>query len=331
MKKSLNLKKYILLTCLTFILAFTVGCGDNSDDVSDNASGDVTNDASDNVSDATSGDVAGDVSYEELTDVSKISDNKYTCTYENVKHDFIVFLPDNTDGAPFILMLHGYGDSAEGFCGSIHFEEEACEKGYGVIYVEGAPDPNDPTSSRCWNSGIGSGGNNDVGFLCSLAKYLEKEYSFSEDRAYAAGFSNGAFMMHRLAMEASDVFSGVVSVAGKMPESVWDSKNENNNISFFQISGEKDEIVPKNADGSAKFVNDPAIEDVMDYWVSSNGLKLTDSGEIGNGSVLSKYSNDGSDIKVWNLDVKNCHHSWPEESLYGFDTNSVILDFLESI
>ena len=267
----------------------------------------------------------------ELSDVQSISDNKYTCSFENVKHDFIVYLPEDSDNAPFIIMLHGYGESGEGFCNKVHLEEEACERGFAVIYVDGASDPNDATSSSGWNSGIGKEGNNDVGFLCSLAKYLQNEYSLSSDRAYAVGFSNGAFMTHRLAMEASDVFAGVVSVAGKMPESVWNSKSSKNNISFFQITGDKDDVIPKNSDGSSKFSKDPAIEDVMDYWVSSNGLKLADQTEVGKGSVLTKYAGEGTDArtKVWNLQVKDGRHAWPDESVCGFDMNSLILDFLK--
>ena len=267
-------------------------------------------------------------SYEELTDVQNRSDNIFTCSYEGVKHDFLVFLPDSTDGAPFVLMLHGYGESSGSFCSRVHFEEEACKRGFGVIYVDGAPDPNDATSASGWNSGIGREGNNDTAFLCSLAAYLEKEYSFSKDRAYAVGFSNGAFMTHRLAMEASDVFSGLVSVAGKMPEKVWNSRNTENHVSFFQVTGQKDDVVPKNSDGSSKYSSDPAIEEVMDYWAGSNGLKESSEEVIGKGSVLTKYSGEG-EKKVWNLMVKGGRHSWPEESLCGFDMNSLILDFLE--
>ena len=68
----------------------------------------------------------------------------------------------------------------------------------------------------------------------------------------------------------------------------------------------------------------------MEYWVTSNDLKETDSSEIGNESVLTKYSKDGDNTRVWNLDVKNGRHSWPDESLCGFNMNSLILDFFET-
>lgn len=332
--------KIILLVSIIFILALFTGCGsDNSIETNSETNSknnkEITSETNSEIATLTQPvseeaiEMNVSSGYEELSDVQSISDNKYTCSYENIKHDFIVYLPEATDNAPFIIMLHGYGESGEGFCNKVHLEEEACERGFAVIYVDGASDPNDATSASGWNSGIGNEGNNDVGFLCSLAKYLQKEYSFSDDRAYVVGFSNGAFMTHRLAVEASDVFSGVVSVAGKMPERIWDSKQSKNDISFFQITGDKDDVVPKNSDGSSKFAKDPAIEDVIDYWVVSNDLEQSEEVEIGKGSVLTKYSADGSDTRVWNLQVKDGRHAWPDESVCGFDMNSLILDFLE--
>ena len=79
------------------------------------------------------------LSFEELTDVESISDSKYTCSYENEKHDFLVYLPENTDNAPFVIMLHGYGESGESFCSKVHFEEKACAEGFAVIYARKAP------------------------------------------------------------------------------------------------------------------------------------------------------------------------------------------------
>lgn len=263
-----------------------------------------------------------------IEDVEQIRDNKYSCTYDGIKHEFMLELPETAEGAPLIVMLHGYGDSGEGFRSTTHLERTANEKGMAVVYVNGAPNPNDLVSARGWNSGIGGEGNDDVGFLKAFVKYLQKEYSLDASKTYVVGFSNGAFMVHRLAMEANDTFSGFVSVAGKMPESVWNSKNAKNNIKFFQITGEKDDVVPKKSDGSDAYAKDPAIEDVIDYYVSSNGLELSETVEIGEGSVINKYSKDGSDNAVWDLFVKDGRHTWPTEKTNGVDANAVIIEFL---
>lgn len=264
-----------------------------------------------------------------LDQVIQINEEVYETSFDGIKHDFIVCLPENYDNAPLVLMLHGYGESAEGFRQKTAFEEEANERGFVVVYVTGAPNLEDKTSSNGWNSGIGKSSNKDVEFLRELSIYLCDTYNLDKERIYAVGFSNGAFMTHRLAMEANDVFAGVVSVAGMMPESIWEDKTNDCKINIFQITGEKDDVVPKNKDGSAKYSNAPAIEDVIAYYVDSNDLTLSETTTIGKKSVLSTYTSADSSIKVWNLDIPDGRHSWPDEKITGINTNKLILDFLE--
>lgn len=265
-----------------------------------------------------------------IEDVVQKSETMVSCTFDGVAHEYMTCFPEQCEGAPLVLMLHGYGNTAESFCEMVHFEETALQKGYAVVYVTGAPDPNDATSAFGWNSGIGQEGNRDVDFLVSLANSLQKEYSFDKERMFAVGFSNGAFMTHRLAMEADDTFAAVVSVAGMMPERIWEKAGQSSDIGFFQITGEKDDVVPKNSDGSAKFAKAPAIEDVMDYWVTSNGLTQSEETEIGKSSVLTKYAKEGSNKQVWNLFVKDGRHSWPDENISGINVNELIVEFLET-
>lgn len=294
------MKKIVMLCSVIVWIAFLTGCGHEKADL------------------------------KTIEEIVQESDNKYSCSFDGVKHDFIIELPDKAEGAALVVMLHGYGDTAVGFRNTVHFEEEANPLGYAVVYVTGASNPNDSTSASGWNSGLGMDGNKDVEFLISLAEYLQKEYSFDKNRIFAVGFSNGAFMTHRLAMEAGTTYSACVCVAGMMPESIWNGRKEINDVSFFQISGEKDDVVPKNRDGSAKYSKAPAIEEVTEYWVKSNGLELLESYEVGKGSVLSKYGSVSNQKQVWNLLVKDGRHSWPSQDINGIDTNTMILEFLET-
>ena len=264
-------------------------------------------------------------------EVFQVKENSFSCTYESVHHTFVLDLPEKTEGAPLVIMLPGYGNTAESFRNSVHFEQDAAALGYAVAYVTGAPDPNDRTSSVGWNSGISAEGNDDTAFLVSLVKYLQREYSLDGTKAFAVGFSNGAFMVHRLAMEAGDVFSACVSVAGLMPVKIWNERKAENNVSFFQITGEMDDVVPKNSDGSAKYAKAPAIENVMTYWAESGGLDICGSEPLGNGSVLTKCRSDEIQNQVWHLLVKNGRHSWPGEKLNGIDANRLILEFFAAV
>ena len=131
---------------------------------------------------------------------------------------------------------------------------------------------------------------------------------------------------YEASVEADDIFSAVVSVAGMMPENIWVDKPGQCKIGILQITGEKDDVVPKNRDGSAKFSKAPAIEEVMKYYVEKNGLSLSDTVSIGKKSILEKYISSDSKKQVWNIFIPDGRHSWPDESIVGFSTNQMILD-----
>ena len=254
----------------------------------------------------------------------------FSCIFDGVKHSFLLELPEEAENAPLVMMLPGYGNTAEAFRLQTQVEVEANAHGYAVVYVTGAPDPDSPGSSTGWNSESGTGGNRDVEFICALARYLQDEYSLDKTSLFAVGFSNGAFMVHRLAMETEGIFAAYVSVAGFMSGSVWNERRETNSAGFFQITGEKDDVVPKKSDGSAAYSKAPAIEDVMEYWAGSNGLEHFENAQIGNGSVLTKYSSGDRPQQVWHLLVSDGRHSWPSRSYNKIDTNGLIMEFLES-
>ena len=268
---------------------------------------------------------------QKLSDVKNVCDNKYSCTYDGVYHEFILCLPEQAKDAPLVLMLHGYGESADKFKDYTRFDQDAVPEGYAVCYITGAPNPLDHTSLRGWNSGIASGGNDDMAFLMALTDYLRKEYELNKEKLYAIGFSNGAFLVHRLAIEAGDKFTGLVSVAGKMPETMWAKREQAICTNFFQINGEKDDVVPMKSTGSYKYTKDPAIEDVIDYWVVREGLTSVEESVTDNGSVLTKYGSDTSNISIWNLWIKDGRHAWPNESVNRISGNDYIMEFLNEV
>ena len=258
----------------------------------------------------------------------QINANKYSFIVNNIEYTYSIDFPKVVENSALVIMVHGMNNTGERMKQDTHFDESANLRGYTVVYVTIAQNSG---SIYGWNSGIAGQGNDDVLFFRNLVEYLEKEYSLDKKRTFAVGFSNGAFMMHRLAMEASDVFEACVSVAGKMPHNIWDNRNKKNHIGFFQITGEKDEVTPKRSDKGAAYSYDPLIEDVMDYWAESNALTVVSMEEIGKGSGLTKWSGKAASKKaqVWHLLVKNGHHLWAEEELTGINTNELILDFLD--
>ena len=263
-----------------------------------------------------------------LENVNQLNEYEFSCVYNKIEHKVIVDFPEQVENSALVIMLHGYGNSAGSFRSTTEFEKIANERGYTVAYVSGSKNPKVRTSLPEWNSGLGRNENDDVGFLVCVVKYLQEKYNLNKEKVYAVGFSNGAFMTHRLAQEASDVFVGVVSVAGKMPNYVWENRGEKCDVSVFQITGEKDNVVPKKMDNSVASAIDPAIEDVIDYYVLANDLEIKEETQIGSSTLL-KYKSKSSSKKVYHLIVKEGNHSWPTEQINGIDTNSLILEFFE--
>ena len=167
-------------------------------------------------------------------------------------------------------------------------------------------------------------------FLRALAAYLQREFGCDAERCFAAGFSNGAFMAHRLALEAGDCFSAVVSVAGTVAARVWEQRPDTLHVGLLQITGEKDAVIPRHSDGSARYSPMPAVEDVIAYYAQANALESAESRTVGRGSVLTVHTGKASDRQVWHLLVKNGRHSWSAEAITGIDTNRLVLDFLNT-
>ena len=265
-----------------------------------------------------------------LENVVLDENNKYSCTFEDVKHEFVISLPEESKNAPLIVMFHGAGDSAEGFRLTSSFDNDALPMGYAVCYVSGTSNPKAGRNTRSWNYGRFEPDYNDVEFIKALVNYLVDEYSLDKDHVFCAGFSNGGFMNFRLALEAQDTFLACVSVGGDLCKTLWDKRPDKNDVGMLVVYGENDESIPKNIDGSAKTALDPAIEDVIDYMATSNGLDAQSEGEIGDGSIIRKYEADSDKDIVWSVVVKEGKHGWPTEDLNSFSVNKLILEFFDN-
>jgi polyhydroxybutyrate depolymerase len=117
---------------------------------------------------------------------------------------------------PLVLVLHGNHPSADGSMMRewTTFDEQADAWGFAVAYPDG--------HGGCWADGRGvttaeEAGVDDVAFLRAVIDWSAERYGTSPHRTVVAGVSNGAFMAHRLALEASDRVAVIAAVAGCLP------------------------------------------------------------------------------------------------------------------
>ena len=70
-----------------------------------------------------------------IEDVELSGEDGFICRFDGVKHRVLLALPETPEGAPLVLLLPGYGNTAEAFRTQTHFEQEANARGYAVAYV----------------------------------------------------------------------------------------------------------------------------------------------------------------------------------------------------
>lgn len=264
-----------------------------------------------------------------LSSVSEPDENGYyTCEYNGVKRKFLLFAPDAQKGAPLLIMLHGYGDAADVFAETTGMASAANARGYAVVYPQGLRDPSDKTSAACWNYDGKAEGNDDVGFLSALARYLQRTYGFDKKAAFVTGFSNGAFMTYRLAHDAQDTFRAVASVSGTMGMTTWKERMGKAGAAILQITGTKDDLVALRAEDAHGL---PAVEEVIAYWKAANVLGDAETEQLSPQASLSRYGSAKRGNLLWNIVIENGRHAWPQESFSGVVVNEVILDFFDAV
>ncbi len=161
-----------------------------------------------------------------------------------------VVVPSSYDGStptPLLVLLHGY--SASGAIQDLYFGMSRATRMRGMLLV--IPDGTvDARGNRFWNAtdaccdfdGIGP---DDVGYLRGLIAEMKSFYNVDAGRVYLVGHSNGGFMSYRMACDASEDITAIVSLAGS---TFGDESrcNPTRPVSVLQIHGTLDTTVPYN-------------------------------------------------------------------------------------
>ncbi|MBR6365983.1 MAG: prolyl oligopeptidase family serine peptidase [Lachnospiraceae bacterium] len=250
------------------------------------------------------------------------TEHVYECTFAGDTRKFCLYLPEPAEGdLPLVIMLHGYAGSPEAFRRETLMDEAACARGYAVVYAGMA--------GVQWNTNMGPEGKPDVEWLSALAKYMKKNYHCDPKRIYVAGFSDGAFMSQRLALEAQDTFTAVCTVGGTAANTIWDARSQKADIGVMLMYGTEDGVFPSREKGTDHLSQNPAIEVLLEYWVQANSLGDEASETLSDRATLTRYTSPASTKEVDRIVIDRYSHAWPEEKYCGFDPRKVILDFFD--
>jgi polyhydroxybutyrate depolymerase len=156
---------------------------------------------------------------------------------------FALRLPREAGGEiPLVLVLHGNHPEASGaqMRDWTSFDAQSDAWGFAVAYPDG--------HGGCWADGRGvttadEAGVDDVAFLRAVIGWSAEEHGTTGDRAVVAGISNGAFMAHRMGVDAGDQVAVLAAVAGGLPASLRDVTPAHA-VSALLIHGTADAVSP---------------------------------------------------------------------------------------
>src|ERR1700756_1756432 len=192
---------------------------------------------------------------------------------------FIEYVPKTLKpGAPLLFVLHPSGGDAAGMrrYSNYEFDELADKHGFLVVYPDGV----DNTWNDCRAGSPFSSKRlkiDDAGFIKSLLNHEVTAHAIDRKRVFAAGWSNGAQLAYRLALEYPEDFAGVAAISASVPvKENLDCGQTDKPVPVMIVNGTADPINPYRGGmvnlGSAKLGNVLSSEDTAKYWAKLLGV-----------------------------------------------------------
>jgi polyhydroxybutyrate depolymerase len=204
--------------------------------------------------------------------------------------------------------------------------------------------PNALGDERHWNDGWpvgppGAAQTDDLGFLSALIDSAVAEFGVDRKRVYAAGLSNGACMVYRLACERPELVAAVAPVSGGMVPPVAQACARGAPVSIIGMHGTDDPII----------VLGQPIRDGITAWAKRDGcapqpvstrLADTDPGD-GTQTGVDLFEPCTANTAVAFYTIEGGGHAWPGgdepwrfalrrgHTSRDFDAGTVIWDFFQ--
>jgi len=254
------------------------------------------------------------------------ADSERTLKVGNLERSYLLHIPPNLDISqlvPVVFVFHGWRDNALSFQ-PVGFKEMADVNGFLIV----TPNGSGPGSDTSWNAGgcCGSAATDTVdetAFVRQMLSDLGTIVKVDPRRIYAAGFSNGAMLVYRLACEMSDVFAAVAPVSGPLFYSPCQPQQP---VSVVHVHGLADTVVPFTGGGDLIPGGFPAIDQGIATWVRLDGCN--DSAQVvklDSSITHTAYHSCRADSAVELYTIEGVGHGWPSsvefpmpEVIWGF-------------
>jgi len=249
--------------------------------------------------------------------------------FEGQNREYRIYTP--ADYSPsrsysLVLGIHGLWGNMYDFPNVVSdFQSIADTADIILVYPQGLDNP--PPLGTGWNSGAGmlglypSENINDVGFINAVTDSMQANYPIIKEQTYLFGFSNGGFMVQKIACEANDRYAAIASIAGTLGNKIEDC-NPKRKVPIIHFHG--------TFDINVSYFNPPmgkSVSVLLGLWSENyncSGREITKLPDIAaDGYTIEHYVYKGCDERLEHFKVNNAMHillnkehndiSYPEE------------------
>lgn len=245
--------------------------------------------------------------------------------HQTYQRKFMVHFPPNFNTITqraLVMNLHGGSGNMVNAQGFSMLNPVADKNNFIVAWPQGygiAPPGFSWADGR--NTSADQAGIDDIGFIYKLMDTLITRYNVDTNRIYICGFSNGGFMVQRLACQLPGRFAAMASLGSSMDTVLYQNCNPSKPIPMAFFNGTADPAMPY---GGGPMQNPQVIPVVpvdtnVQFWVAHNNCQT--ASPVFN--IPNTFTTDNSTAELYNFtncdcnsDVKfykliNGGHTWP--------------------
>jgi len=240
---------------------------------------------------------------------------------------FELFVPTGlTDGVltPGIFMWHGYASTPDKVMDFTKINDFAQTEKWIAIYPVGTGLIKGFNGAGCC-PGVTA---NDVQFARDMITYLKNNMCLDESSVFTTGFSNGGFMTHRLACEATALFRGFAVHSGLLGTSFQCSPSQG--YPMLLIHGDADGVVPFFGNGQwDSFADSVGRIATLNQCGSEANAYVSLETETSTCIRFESCSNGGHPLEY--CSVVGLTHEWSGTRNFDVEFTSRMFDFFKSL
>lgn len=209
---------------------------------------------------------------------------------------------------PVVFAFHGNGGSGDAFAARLAAFVSAGD--FIGVYPDGV--------AQSWNLGREASNADDVEFVEAIAAEVSAYGEVDPDKLFALGLSNGAALVHRLAIR-TDLFRGIATVVTPLLAAEQPASGSKA-VRVLQILGTADHLIPYGGGAGVLGHEFLAAEESAALWASASSCATPPVEETtAHGNIRIEYDGCADDARVVHYGVVGAGHGIPPGTEGGLD------------